>query len=265
MKGKLFKGSFLALWMACLATGSTSYAEVSALDSAGLKEVATFSESASERVFQIDLQPLARCSFGDYDVILNDLQHAQGKLGLQLTMEQLSGDTKRVFYGEPREKKTADSNVGTYEVTIPSADLSGMYGIFLCSVTEEEAGRVPCSQQPLLSFDAMFGPYKVDSSGLNGGAASSKPFQAPSNASAKLYFAQFVAVNGRSLAIFLDSPSTNSTEQLAGFGVAREQVSALVDKAKPFSDTLGSLPLTADDQRLQMVVPYFSNKKCNGE
>jgi len=32
---------------------------------------------------------------------------------------------------------------------------------------------------------------------------------------------------------------------------------------KKFSATLGSLPLETAEDRLQLVLPYFSDKKCN--
>jgi hypothetical protein len=171
----------------------------------GLKELVAFNDSAQERLLQFDLASQARCMFGDLDVILLDMKYARGALRLQLTVEALGGAAEEVYYGRPLEQKTARDNLGTYEVKLPGSSQPRLCGVFVCSVNEAQAGRVPCSRHKLLTFDEMMTPYKADSSGLKpGSTAQSKPFYGPKAVEPKTYFAQFFVSGTAALGMVSD-------------------------------------------------------------
>ena len=227
-----------------------------------LEPVRTKRHSATEVLLQIDLQPEQRCFFGDFDVIVRDLAHAQGVLGLQLTVEPLGSADGAAFFGRALDTMTSDQNVGTYEVKIPTPKRPGLYGVFLCSGTNDQLGVVPCSRQPLRSFDEMSKPYKVDSSGLAPGAPPGEPYTAPTKVDEKVFFMQPFVIGPQSVALLSNpaSPESKRVLQEAGIGDA-ELTRGLAEIAK-FGEKLGSLPLRPEADRMQMVVPHYSHQKC---
>jgi hypothetical protein len=200
---------------------------------------------------------------GDLEAILLDMKYAGGDLRLQLTVEALGAASEETYYGRPLEQKTASDNLGTYEVKLPGSSQPRLYGVFLCSVNEEQAGRVPCSKHKLLTFEEIIGPYKVDSRGLLPGyTGPTEPFHAPKSVVPKTYFAQFFLSGAASLETFDDLSSPDTEQSFAQFGIPTEEGSKGVALAKPFSTALRSLPLTAKDSRIQLTVPFFSKEKC---
>lgn len=254
------------IWMAVIATivmipATASRAEDS---TAGLlTNFAPVRASPSERVVQFDLMRSARCFFGDLDLIMNDLQTADGNVGLQLTVETVGGSEPGVYFADAMQNMNPKSNLGTYEVTLPRRKGGRVYGVFLCSVKESEAGKVPCSKQSLQSFDAAFAPYRVDSSSLKAGGASS-PYTPPAEVAPKLYFAQFFVDDGRSLSLItnVDSPKLTAALQTSGIATGDSKESAGL--IRRYSQTLGSSPLQWSDERVRISLPFFSETKCNG-
>jgi len=220
-------------------------------------------ENKSRKVF-VDLQPSEVCNFGDLDLVLNDLRASNGALRLQLSVEELGVKDGVVVFGQPLEKKFEGTNMGTYEVHLPEASEAKVYGVFLCSVAPEELSKVPCSAKRLLPFDQMFKPYNVDITPLRSGNAESAPYAPPTEIEPKIYFSQFLVDGGNTLWALKDSASKDGAKIIQGLGVSQAKSDEVTKVIERFSGALGSLPLRSAEDRLQMILPLFSDKKCNG-
>jgi hypothetical protein len=220
-------------------------------------------EGKSRKVF-VDLQPSEVCNFGDLDLVLNELRASNGALRLQLSVEELGVKDGVVVFGQPLEKKFEGTNMGTYEVHLPEASETKVYGVFFCSVAPEELSKVPCSSKRLLPFDQMFKPYNVDVTPLRSGKAESAPYTPPTEVEPKVYFSQFLVDGGTSLWALKDSASKDGAKIIQGLGVSKAKSDEVTKVIERFSGALGSLPLRSAEDRLQMILPLFSDKKCNG-
>jgi hypothetical protein len=242
---------------AALLMESNSHAE-------GLVEMTGFKDSERERVLLFDIVPVSRCMFGDYDLLLNDLQNARGDLALKLTVESMGDAKPIVWQGEPLKEKTDEKNVGTYRVSLPLPGTSRVLGVFLCSVDPNQEPDAPCSQQSLISFEQSFSPYHVDSEAAGNEGHASKPYRDPKRVKPKVYYAQFLATNNKKVAAFPLAPSRDHAAALKLFGVNSVALGDILGDTKDFSEVLSSLPLQSNDGRLQVLLPFFDDKKCNG-
>jgi hypothetical protein len=257
--GKLALGAaFVSTIIAVSVAGAEVTPEISAL------EVPLRQGADASRVVLVDISPSEVCHFGDLDLVLNDLGHSQGKLRLQLSVEELGKKDGIVVYGEPLEKKFEGENMGSYNVRLPAGGEPKVFGVFLCSVTPEELAKVPCSTKRLLSFAEMFEPYRVDVKPLMDGKSESAPYISPTEVESKIYFSQFLIDNGKRIVALKDSASKDGEGVLRQLGMSEATSTQALPLIQKFSSTLGSLPFGLEADRLQMVLPYFSDKKCNG-
>ncbi len=248
---------FACLLTAALLMESNSHAE-------GLVEMTGFKDSERERVLLFDIVPVSRCMFGDYDLLLNDLQNARGDLALKFTVESIGDAKTMVWQGEPLKEKTDEKNVGTYRVTLPLPGKSRVVGVFLCSVGGGQDPDAPCSQQSLSPFNEGFSPYHVDSEGAGKAGHDSKPYRDPKVVKPKLYYAQFLAMNNHKVAAFSRAPSRDHAAALRLFGVNDVALGDILSETRGFSEVLASLPVESKDGRLQIYLPFFDDIKCNG-
>ena len=230
----------------------------------GLVDITGMQRGERERVLLFDIAPVSRCMFGDYDLLLNDLQNARGGLTLKLTVESVGDAEPTVWEGEPLRDKTDEKNVGTYRVALPLPGKSRVIGVFLCSVGMDQDQGVPCSQQSLSSFNDNFLPYQVDSGGLGKKDYQSRPYRDPRVVKPKLYYAQFLAVTNSKVAGFTLAPSREHAAALKLFGVSGAVLNDVISETQRFSETLSSLPLQSKEGRLQIPLPFFDSKRCNG-
>lgn len=254
------------IWLAVIAALMVTHVKVSLAEDSTASLFTSFApvrESKGAQVVQFDLMRSARCFFGDLDLIMNDLQTADGNLGLQLTVETVGGSEQGVYFAEALKDMNPKSNLGTYEVTLPKMGKGHVYGVFLCSVRESEAGKVPCSKQLSQPFNVAFAPYRVDSSSLKGEGPSS-PYTPPAQVAPKLYFAQYFVDSGGALALISNVDSANLATSLAGRGMPKGETEEIARAIRGYSETLGSNPLQWSDERLRILLPFFSEKKCNG-
>lgn len=215
----------------------------------------------------IDLVGLQRCMFGDLDALLLDLRAAHGALSLQMTVESIGSDSKEIYYGLPRETKTAETNLGSYDLTLPASSSAKIYGVFLCSIDERHAGSSPCSEQMLKSPEEILRPYRVDSGAFlsKDPVAHEAVYSSPKSVAPTLYYSQFFVRKGGVISVLENSNSVNLGQILADFGIAKGSVPEIANVVKRYSGILNSLPLVAQDGRLQIQLPFFSQKKCLGE
>lgn len=257
MKCSLTLARLACVLTAALLMESNSHAE-------GLVEMTGFKDSERERVLLFDIVPVSRCMFGDYDLLLNDLQNARGDLALKLTVESMGDAKPIVWQGEPLKEKTDEKNVGTYRVSLPLPGKSHVLGVFLCSVEPNQDPDAPCSQQSLISFEESFSPYHVDSEAAGKQGHTSEPYRDPKRVKPKVYYAQFLANNNQKVAAFSLAPSRDQAAALKLFGVNSAVLGDILDDTKRFTEELSSLPLQSKDGRLQMLLPFFDDTKCNG-
>jgi len=217
--------------------------------------------SGSERTLMFDLLPSERCNFGDLDAVLNDLRNGGDEMRLQLSVEAVGGATPKVFFGNPLEKKLSEKNMGTYRVAIPSPTEPTVYGVFLCTVKADALSKEPCSKQNLISFEEMSSPYRVSTVGLTGGKG--EPYGGPQTVEPKVYFAQFLIGNATGFSTIGADTVQGGGAALESLGVSKTSADSAWPIMQKFSSTLGSLPLETAEERLQLVLPYFSDKKCN--
>lgn len=248
--------------LACLACAAivargNCYAE-------GLVEMTGVKDGERERVLLFDVVPVSRCMFGDYDLLLNDLQNARGTLALKLTVEAIGDNGTVEWDGEPLQEKTDEKNVGTYKVTLPLPGKSRVVGVFLCSIGVDQDPATPCSQQSMGSFNETFSPYHVDSGGLGKADYDPKPYRDPKVVKPKLYYAQFLAMTNSKVAAFSQAPSRDHASALKLFGVSTAALGDVLAETGRFSETLASLPLRSKEGRLQIELPFFDDKRCNG-
>ncbi len=209
--------------------------------------------SSDSRKVSFDISPLENCNFGDLDLVLNELSAAKGELRLQLSVESIDGVNRQVIFGSPREKKPAGNNRGTYDVLLAKSASPRTYMVFLCSVKPEELDKAPCSQTKVLRFNDMMRSCMLDISLDPQNGLSSPPFATPEKPQPKVYFAQFLFSADSSLWIpgkSTKQPVESLTEEV------RTETRHLID-------VLGSLPLRVADERVQIVMPFFSDEKCN--
>lgn len=250
--------SVIVLSLMCT-TGGSAEAESPKILSAFYPE----RESANERMVQVDVMRSARCFFGDLDLVMNDLEAADGTLGLQLTVEAIGTAQPEVYFAEPLEHKHPGSNLGTYEVALPKKKGARIYGVFLCSVREFEAGKNPCSQQLLQTFDTSFAPYRVDSGSLKG-EGGNRAYTPPTSVLPKVYFAQYFVDTGSSLSLITDAESPKLRTALLSSGIGKGEVEKDTRTIRRYAEALGSNPLQWNNKRLQIHLPFFSETKCNG-
>ena len=213
------------------------------------------------RLIMFDLQPSERCNFGDLDGILNDLRYGGNRLRLQLSVEALGVNSSAVQFGAPVEKKLSQSNLGTYEVTIPSAKVPTLFGVFLCTVPAEELGKTPCSHQKVFPFEQIAKPYNVDTTGLKDGKG--HPYTSPQIVEPKVYFAQFVTGGLTAFSPLSVEGAKAGSGSLEKIGIPKADVDNALPQVEKLSATLGSLPLQVAEGRFQIVLPFYSDKKCN--
>lgn len=207
-----------------------------------------------ERTVMFDLQPSERCNFGDLDVILNDIRSGDDDLRLQLSIETIGAEKPRTAFGIPREKKLPGKNLGTYQVRLPFAAEPTMYGVFLCTVRADQLNKAPCSSQRLLSFDQMIEPYRV---------GKGQVYAHPTEVEPKVYFAQFMTGGPASLTPLRTEGSALGKSDLERLGMSQVASESALPIVQKFLATLGSLPLGLGEERMHIVLPFFSDKKCN--
>lgn len=229
---------------------------------AALKAPIETGPDGSRNLF-VDLQPSEVCNFGDLDLVLNELRASKGALRLQLSVEELGSKDGVVVFGQPREQKFEGTNMGTYEIKLPKSTGARVFGVFLCSATPEELFKVPCSKKRLLPFGQLFSQYSLDMSPFQSGKKKSAPFAPPKKVEPKIYFSQFLVDDGSSLFALKDSASKNNGKVMENLGVPKAKSDEAMEIISKYSTQLGSLPLTSADKRLQMVLPIFSDEKCN--
>jgi hypothetical protein len=205
-------------------------------------------------MIMFDLLPSERCNFGDLDAILNDLRSGDDQLRLQLSVESIGAKAPTIVFGSPLEKRVSESNLGTYEVRLPTPQESTTYGVFLCTVKAEQLNKAPCSSQTLLPFDEMMKPYTV---------AKVQPYASSTEISPKVYFAQFITGNGLSFSALRADGHAVEGGDLERSGISKDDAGRILPTITKFSTTLGSLPLESSEGRVQLVLPFFSDKKCN--
>jgi|GEM_PF-4826109 len=241
-----------------LYSGAELHAEVAAVLKAPIE-----TGPDRSRNFFVDLEPSEVCNFGDLDLVLNELRASKGALHLQLSVEELGPNDGVVVFGQPREQKFEGTNMGTYEVKLPMSTGAKVFGVFFCSATPEELFKVPCSKKRLLPFGQMFSQYSLDMSPFRSGKKESGPFVPPQEVEPKIYFSQFLIDDGNALFALKDSASKNNNKVMTSLGVPNAKSDEAMEIINKYSTTLGSLPLRSADNRLQMVLPLFSDKKCN--
>mgnify|MGYP006275196369 CR=1 FL=1 len=233
-------------------------------DAEGLAEMTVLKAGEREQVFLFDLVPVSRCMFGDYDLILNDLQNARGDLALKLTVEAIGETSPIEWQGEPLAEKTDDKNVGTYRVTLPLPGKSRVLGVFLCSLGVDQDPNTPCSQQSMARFVEAFSPYYADSGGIKRADYVPKPYRDPRVVTPKLYYAQFLAMSNSKIAAFTQAPSHDHAAALKLFGLNAGTLGDVLPETGRFSETLSSLPILSKHGRLQIELPFFDQRRCNG-
>ena len=212
------------------------------------------SSGEKERVIMFDLLPSERCNFGDLDAILNDLRNGDDQLRLQLSVEAIGAKVPTVIFGAPLEKKVSEKNLGTYQVRLPTPTEGTMYGVFLCTVKADQLSKAPCSSQTLLPFDEVMKSYTVTKGQAYVGSTETKP---------KVYFAQFMTGNGASFSALRAAGGVVEGSDLERVGISKGTMEETLPIIKKFSSALGSLPLETAEERVQLVLPFFSDKKCN--
>lgn len=219
----------------------------------GAIEAPSSEVTSDTRKVSFDITPLESCNFGDLDLILNDLRDANGELRLQLSVETLDDEDRYVVYGSPREQMHEGSNLGTYDVLLPEVSNTRGYAVFLCSVTPAELKNTPCSRLPIQSFTEMMRPYSLAISFKPGERPSGLPFSPPRAIAPKIYYTQY----------FLASESTFWIPRDSSKDIFQDLPEKTRGEIRKVRSTIGSLPLRTSDGRLQLVVPFFSEKKCN--
>lgn len=237
-----------ALLCACVARPASA-------DPLEAKTVPAKALNESEYLLMFDLLPSERCNFGDLDVILNDLRTGNDDMRLQLSVETIGANRPMVSFGTPLEKKLSEKNLGTYRVAIPKPTETTIYGVFLCTVPADELSKTPCSQQRLLSFQEMVKPYTV--------VAHQKSYKGPQKVEPKVYFAQFLLGGPTSFSTLSTEADLQGAPDFQKLGISQGNADKEWTIIKNFSSTLGSLPLESADERLQLVLPFFSDKKYN--
>lgn len=222
---------------------------------------------AEQHLTTIDLVGLQRCMFGDLDALLLELKTANGSLGLQLSVESVGLDAREIYYGTALEKRTSEEYFGSYQLTLPRTSTPKVYGVFLCSIDEQNAEQAPCSAQMLKNAEDLFAPYRADTSNAASDQPLRKvtPYASPKELKPTIFYAQFFLRNSAGAAILADSNSPALLKTLTTFGIARKEAEKSVTQIKRFSDALNSLPLAAVEKHLQIQMPYYSETKCLGE
>lgn len=223
-------------------------------------------EGKETRQTTIDLAGLSRCMFGDMDALLLELKTAQGTLGVQLSVERIGGGAAEVYFGEALEKMSAPDIMGSYRLKLPPTLKPKVYGVFLCTITQDKADQAPCSAQLLKTSDELFAPYRVDTGSARPDVASYKPtpYVEPKDLKPTVFYAQFFVVDGKGAYRLSNTKSSSLEKSLIAAGFTRAELGGILSEIKRFTDRLNSLPLEAVESRLQMPMPYYDQARCLG-
>lgn len=243
--------------------------------SLGLKKLyLTRDKESKSQKLEIDVVPEARCTLGDLDAMLLDFRRAQGKIRLQVSLEPLVAAASEGAYSDSPVEKSGRGVLGKFSLNVPYYERPVLMGLFLCSafIDDNLPNTKLCSDKALLSFNEIMKPHRVDPSKIIGPKGKAQPApmmsrttQAPRS---KIYFFRFLILVRDH--ILVPSVPMNSERYaslmsyLASLDADVTDYDALKAEVEKFATKTTSTPLKVKSNHLEIILPYYSRKKCMG-
>ena len=216
----------------------------------------------------------ARCTFGDLDAIMLDLQNAGEPTALQISFEPLFSSVEQTAYAQPdQNRKRTATTFGTFNVDLPYSESPRVYGIYICSIpaANQNENQKPCSLQQLTSIEEAMSPYKVE---VDKSINSEKPGRAPLVMRSgrapgfKIYFFGY-AIAHRDTLLIVDNPLevttyAKLTAYLKSVQADVRDFDALDAHLRKFNGRLTSMAPVARPGSLELILPFYDQKKCAG-
>lgn len=239
---------------------------VQAETSIPLKEISPSSNSFGDKLLNIRMESASKCFFGDLDLILLDMQAGQKKLKLQLSVEPLPLGSGKAYYGDLKDPvdTTNRSSIGSFEVAIPSSEISSAFLVLLCSADDDQKNPKPCSTKTLIKPNDASIPYRGKINDLSSSSLSLlNPRPKGMLPDHKIYFSQLILSDNKTLKStdrVLDSDSLENL--LTPLGVEFSQTKKIYSDYEKYQSTLDSFPLQINQKDFSIILPYFDSDKC---
>ena len=223
--------------------------------------------------FNAKVSSESRCMFGDLDAIMLDMRRNAGKSSLQLSLEPLQSKSYSIIVGTPPSKRGTGTEIGTFSVSVPNQEKPVVMGLFLCSVDIDSTYTQACRNQQLVSINHILRPHHVDvrkAIGADGVLRKAPPVQKrPSAAGNKSYFFRTVILEQGKLLVPTAEMNEDTYKALASYlkskGADVSNYEQLLADIKNFGETLGSIPLKTGSDFVELILPYYDQKKCVGK
>lgn len=211
----------------------------------------------------IVLKPQARCFFGDFDAIVQDLYHAGEDTELLLTIEPiLPTDSSPPLFSHSVLKGFQIAKDG-YEITVQlpktAPQSPEVVGLFLCSHSSDTKS---CRNKAVVPYAEIFDSYRGAQNPETGGFYLAQA--RPTNVTDKLYYFRWLVNYGDHLAVPEKAMSDNRYRAFEDFArsVNTKGAQEVISRTRFLGAALGSLPPRVSGGGIEVFLPYYSPQKC---
>lgn len=198
------------------------------------------------------------CHWGDLDLLKLELEGRDSK-ELLFTFEPLT--IKPESEGFLLKKTSIDElrNGTSFTVSLPTVTGPGVWGLFLCTGSEESL----CSSKPIADVQSLFESHfpAVDPSSFEAS-------EYPENTPDRVYFYNVLAFRGEVFTGLTRAGLTDKSDELEGtlskFGVSKSSVETVSAQIRELHNNLGSYPAKVSDGSVYINLPHASEKECSG-
>lgn len=206
-----------------------------------------------DTAFYFTISSDARCMVGDLDIIGKELEHSpESKLLLTIEPLQPSDDGPYVAKEITIAKIAGGVRI---PLLLPRSDGLRHMALYVC---KDSTGEGRCRDKSVGDLNKVYQAYYP----LNGG----KPVSQNYRATDKIYFFQYLLLDGDSLVAFDTEATVKASDKLEGYLVERTRKSSeareVVGRVSKMNDTINSVPVTFTGSYIHLDLPRLDQSIC---
>ena len=206
-----------------------------------------------ETAFYFTISSDGRCMVGDLDIIGKELEHSP-ESKLLLTVEPLQPTDDGPYVSK---EITIARIAGGVRIPLLLSRGEGLRHMALY-VCKDSTGEGRCRDKSVVDLNKVYQTYYP----LNGG----KPVGENYRATDKIYFFQYLLLDGDSLVAFDTEATVKESKQLEGYLVERTRKSSeakeVVSRVSQMNDTINSVPVTFTGSYIHLDLPRLDQSIC---
>lgn len=200
-----------------------------------------------EVLLNVELKKSPSCTPGDADAIEMDLKSAPENQ-LLVTLESMSRGPKSFYWEVPREFSTQGSANKTFQISVKREPLQ--FGLYVCTA---RLGTKSCQEKKVRDVNEIFTEHFTK--------------KANAGKEERVIFYQYLLIDDRGLSAFQESArGEQQFNELKGYARERkfqgDNVEAGIDSAKNNLETLLSLPVAFEKNKIVVELPKYDAMAC---